>query len=248
MKSRKFEPIVYIVGLIALFLLPGCDKENEQDPEIPPTNGDIPVKQVDMKVVIPIHPSSLEYFDYMVSYTDNSGEEYCDTIAERKGGLTVDDWIFDYVGRYTDNSGEEYCDTIAERKGGITVEDWMDQEYEALRDKSRASQDCDIYYVKNFAYKELPVACRCEVTMVPKVSRDSIVSFSYTIPKPYIFSRVIFDSHSYTPQMGNNEIEGTEILKFDSIRIGTFLSAYGTWFCSTCSVKSDYDGISASFY
>ena len=215
MKSKKFEPIVYIVGLMALFLLPGCDKENEQDPEIPPTNGDIPVKQVDMKVVIPIHPSSLEYFDYMVCYTDNSGEEYCDTIAERKGGLTVEDWIV--------------------------------QEYEAPRDKSRASQDCDIYYVKNFAYKELPVECRCEVTMVPKVSRDSIVSFSYTIPKPYIFSRVIFDSHSYTPQMGSSEIEGVEILKLDSITIGNFLSVYGDWFCSTCRVEGDYDGVSVSF-
>ena len=216
MKSKKFEPIVYIVGLMALFLLPGCDKENEQDPEIPPTNGDIPVKQVDMKVVIPIHPSSLEYFDYMVSYTDNSGEEYCDTIAERKGGLTVEDWIV--------------------------------QEYEAPRDKSRASQDCDIYYVKNFAYKELPVACGCEVTMVPKVSRDSIVSFSYTIPKPYIFSRVIFDSHSYTPQMGSSEIEGVKILKLDSITIGNFLSVYGNWFCSTCRVEGDYDGVSVSFH
>ena len=216
MKSKKFEPIVYIVGLIALFLLPGCDKENEQDPEIPPAiGGDMPVKQVDMKVVIPIHPSSLKYFDYMVCYTDNSGEEYCDTIAERKGGLTVEDWIV--------------------------------QEYEAPRDKSRASQDCDIYYVKNFAYKELPVACRCEVTMVPKVSRDSIVSFSYTIPKPYIFSRVIFDSHSYTPQMGNSEIEGVEILKLDSITIGNFLSVYGDWFCSFCRVEGDYDGVSVSF-
>lgn len=215
MKSKKFEPIVYIVGLMALFLLPGCDKENEQDPEIPPTNGDIPVKQVDMKVVIPIHPSSLEYFDYMVCYTDNSGEEYCDTIAERKGGLTVEDWIA--------------------------------QEYEAPRDKSRASQDCDIYYEKKFTYKELPVACKCEVTMVPKVSRDSTVSFSYTIPKPYIFSRVIYASHSYTPQMGNGEIEGVKILKLDSITIGNFLSVYGNWFCSFCSVEGDYDGVSVSF-
>ena len=215
MKSKKFEPIVYIVGLIALFLLPGCDKENEQDPEIPPTNGDMPVKQVDMKVVIPIHPSSLKYFDYMVSYTDNSGEEYCDTIAERKGGLTVEDWIV--------------------------------QEYEAPRDKSRASQDCDIYYVKNFSYKALSVACRCEVTMVPKVSRDSIVSFSYTIPKPYIFSRVIYASDSYTQQMGSSEIEGVKILKLDSITIGNFLSVYGNWFCSTCRVKGDYDGVSVSF-
>ena len=83
--------------------------------------------------------------------------------------------------------------------------------------------------------------------MVPKVSRDSIVSFSYTIPKPYIFSRVIFDSHSYTPQMGNSEIEGVEILKLDSITIGNFLSVYGDWFCSFCRVEGDYDGVSVSF-
>ena len=54
MKSKKFDPIVYIVGMIALFLLQGCDKENEQEPEIPPVNGR-PVKLVDINVVIPVH-------------------------------------------------------------------------------------------------------------------------------------------------------------------------------------------------
>lgn len=155
------------------------------------------VKQVDIKVVIPAHPSSLKYFDYNIIYSDNTGEEYRDTIREGQ-----------------------------------------------MLDGSRA----DIYYVKSFAYKSLPLICRCEVELVPKVSRDSVVSFSYTIPKPYIFSRVIFDSHSYTPETGSSDIEGVEVLNLDEIRIGTFLSTYGSWFCSTCSVKKDYDGVSTSFY
>ena len=153
------------------------------------------VKQVDIKVVIPVHPSSLKYFDYNIIYSDNTGEEYRDTIRE---------------GQIQDGA--------------------------------------DIYYVKNLVYKKLPLICRCEVTLVPKVSRDSVVSFSYTIPKPSIFSRVIFNSHSYTPETGSNDIEGVEVLNLDEIRIGTFLSTYGSWFCSTCSVKKDYDGVNINFY
>ena len=49
--------------------------------------------QVDIKVVIPVHPSSLNYFDYVISYTDNMGEENRDTIQESKGGITVEGWI-----------------------------------------------------------------------------------------------------------------------------------------------------------
>lgn len=203
--------ISWVISLFVLLPIQGCERK----PDIGVASTAV-AKQVDMKVVIPVHPSSLKYFDYVVCYSDNSGEEYRDTIREKKGGITVEDWII--------------------------------QEYEVTLARSRASQDCDIYYVKNHAYKALPVVCRCEVTLVPKVSRDSVVSFSYTIPKPYIFSRVIFNSHSYTPQIGNSDIEGVDILKLDSIRIGTFLSAYGSWFCSTCSVKADYDGIACTFY
>ena len=197
MKYKKSELRFFILGLIASFFLQGCDKDNEQEktPELPPENS-ISVKQVDMKVVIPIHPSSLDYFDYVVCYSDNTGEEYRDTISQNVSTQALDE---------------------------------------------------DIYYIKNFVYKSIPVVCRCEVNLLPKVSRDSVVSFSYTIPKPYIFSRAIFDSHSYTPQMGNSEIEGVEILKLDSITIGNFLSVYGAWFCSFCRVEGDYDGVSVSF-
>ncbi len=213
MKSREFEPILYIVGMMALFLLQGCDKENEQEPGILLTN-EIPVMQVDMRVVIPVHPSSLKYFDYVVCYTDNTGEEYRDTIQETQGGLTVDDW--------------------------------MDHEYDFAN--SRDSQDTDILYTKNYCYKTLPVMCKCEVNLLPKVSRDSVVSFCYTIPKPYIFSGVIFNSHSYTPQLESTDVGGITTIKLDPISIDTFMSAYGTRFCSSCIVRSDYDGISTLFY
>lgn len=220
-----------MAGLMACFLYQGCQEEPEYNgfANSVVNGGDIgndnsnsnsnsnansnstAAKQVDMKVVIPVHPSSLKYFDYIICYSDNTGEEYRDTLSER---------------RLSDNIGQVHRDIIRKEK----------------------LQDVDIYYTKNFCYKRLPVICRCEVTLVPKVSRDSVVSFSYTTPKPYIFSRVIFSSHSYTPQMGNADIEGVEILKLDNIRIGTFLSAYGSWFCSTCSVKKDSDGISATFH
>lgn len=104
-----------------------------------------------MAVIVPIHPSSLEYFDYCISYSDNTGEEYRDTVRN--------------------------------------------------------------------AFPDIA----------------------------YIFSRVIFNSHSYDSNV-RPEIEGLEIVKFDDIRMGTFMSAYGSTFISGCSVKEDYDGISCMSY
>lgn len=225
MKIMKFKAIIWMAGLMACSLLMGC----EEDPAIEGpiaiddingngsgngtsngTTNSSNVKQVDIKVVVPIHPSSLKYFDYIICYSDNTGEEYRDTLSER---------------RLSDNTGEVHRDTI--RKDNL--------------------QDVDIYYTTNFCYKRLPVICRCEVTLVPKVSRDSVVSFSYITPKPFIFSRVIFDSHSYTPETGNANIEEVTVINIDNARIGDFLSTYGSWFCSTCYVKGNYDGVSTSF-
>ena len=189
MKSKIFNPFVYAIGLIALLLLQGCDKELES---LFGFVSSTTVKQVDMAVIVPIHPSSLEYFDYCISYSDNTGEEYRDTVRN-------------------------------------------------------AFPDIDTYWKKNFAYKSLPVVCRCEVSLIPKVSRDAVVSFSYTAPKPYIFSRVIFNSHSYDSNV-RPEIEGLEVVKIENMEVGTFMSAYGSTFISGCSVKEDYDGISCMSY
>ena len=193
MKFKIFKPFVCITGVIAMLLLQGCDKELESLFGFGAVENNATVRQVDIDVNVPIQSSSLKYFDYCITYTDNEGIEYRDTVRN-------------------------------------------------------ASPDNDVLlWRKGFVYKSLPILCKCETILVPKVSKDSEVSFSYVIPKPYIFSRVIFNSHSYTPVLGP-EIEGVETVKIDNMRIGTFLSAYGSFYVSTCSVKEEYDGISCSSY
>ncbi|MCQ2158953.1 MAG: hypothetical protein MJY43_03915 [Bacteroidales bacterium] len=186
MKTGKFNPFACIAGVIALFLLQGCDKEIG----LLLGSAGSTVKQIDMTVLVPIHPSSLEYFDYCISYSDNTGEEYRDTVRN-------------------------------------------------------ALPDNDIFYwMETFAYKSNSVVCRCEVELVPKVSRDSVVSFSYTVPKPCIFSRVIYGSHSTYDPIIRPGTEGLEVLDIEDMRIGTFMSAYGSYFVSTCRVKEEYGSIS----
>ncbi len=176
--------------MITLLLLQGCGKE------VGPVYGSAgsTVKQVDITVLVPVHPSSLEYFDYCIFYSDNTGKEYRDTV---RNGL----------------SGEDV-----------------------------------IYWRMTFAYKTLPVVCRCETVLVPKVPSDSVVSFSYVIPKPYIFSHVSFNSHSTSNPGDGQDIVGSEVLKIDDISIGSFMSAYGSFFVSTCRVRDTDDGISCSSY
>lgn len=194
MKSKIFNPFVCTIGMMALLLLQGCDIIGDIIKDQPGFGSPAKmVKQVDMAVLVPIHPSSLEYFDYFVTYSDNSGVEYCDTVRKSDNGIRV------------------FC--------------WM----------------------RTFSYDTLPVICRCEVTLCPKVSRDSVVSFSYVVPKPCIFSSVQFSSAARS-QDKLIDIERLDVLRLDSVRIGAFMSAYGSSFSSTCTVKQDYEGISCNFY
>ena len=41
-----------------------------------------------MTVVVPIHPSSLEYFDYILNYYDSDGKEYADTVRSAGDGAS----------------------------------------------------------------------------------------------------------------------------------------------------------------
>ncbi len=89
-----------IFFLLAMaFAFCGCDKDDEEEynnalnGKPGPTSNQI-AKQVDMTVVVPIHPSSLEYFDYVIHYYDNRGVEQRDTIQESCGGIVVEDWNY----------------------------------------------------------------------------------------------------------------------------------------------------------
>lgn len=193
MNIKAFYPFACAIGMITLLLLQGCDKETEPQLEFGAVENGEEVKQIDMTVLVPIHPSSLEYFDYYISYSDNTGEEYRDTVRS-------------------------------------------------------VLPDNEIFWIRNFSYKSPYVIFRCETTLVPKVSRDSVVSFSFIIPKPYIFPRVIYKSSSTSGSVNRLDMEALEIQKYDNIRIGSFMSTYGSYFSSTCSVKDSYDGISFMFY
>ncbi len=84
--------------LAMAFAFCSCEKDDEED-----VNNALSedsgltlnsIKQVDMTVVVPIHPSSLKYFDYVVRYFDNQGAVHDDTIQGTLGGIVVDDWNY----------------------------------------------------------------------------------------------------------------------------------------------------------
>ena len=93
----------FLLMLAAIFLLLGsCDDEDET--KVVPQAG---VRQVDITVMVPIHPSSMEYFDYVIHYDDNRGEQYKDTIQGDYGGISVIDWT-----RKRTKSGDCYVRTF----------------------------------------------------------------------------------------------------------------------------------------
>ena len=81
MGNKFFLLIATILGV-----LPIGSCEDDSDVVSPST-----AKQLDMTVVVPIHPSSLEYFDYIIRYMDNRGIEYNDTI-QQSGGEVAEDY------------------------------------------------------------------------------------------------------------------------------------------------------------
>lgn len=83
----KNKILFLMTGIICTFLFGSCEEDEEY------LNGNSTAQQVDMTVIVPIHPSSLEYFDYVIHYYDNRGVECRDTIQNPSGGIEVVDWI-----------------------------------------------------------------------------------------------------------------------------------------------------------
>ena len=86
MKTKFFYPFV-CTCIFSLFLLQGCDKDPEPCIEIGGVeNGAVEngttAKQVDIVEIVPIHSTSLKYFDYVIQYYDNTGKERRDTVRE----------------------------------------------------------------------------------------------------------------------------------------------------------------------
>lgn len=186
---------------ICILLLGSC---NDDDDAISDFES-VSAKQVDMTVVVPIHPSSLEYFDYVIRYDDNQGVENKDTIQEA--------------------SDETFAKGRAK--------------------KASLVNDC---YIRTFSYDNMHVSCVTSVEMIPKADYEILDSFSFYIPKPYIFPIVRNSTKSDIDWNFNGLPEGVESIWIDSMLLSDFLTTYGTLFSSQCVINNDMVGYEIFFY
>lgn len=204
-----YKSFLIIVGVLSTLLLCSCESN--------PTEDSSPsVKQIDMTVMVPVESTSLEYFDYIVRYSDNNGLVQVDTIRTENSGIVVEDW----------QDGGSYEITLAECRTGLD------------------NHDC---YVKTYSYTSLPVSTNVTVELTSKYSKDSVVSFSFITPKPYIYPNVYFSESSIPKGSINQTLHGINVLRIDSMTICKFLSIYGETFTSCCQVK-ECNGVDTTFY
>ena len=258
---------------ICMLLLGSCDGDSDDDviPDIDINLGaddnsknsnDISAKQVDMTVFVPIHPSSLEYFDYVIHYYDNRGIENRDTIQESSGGLSVDDWNYvdieitldaghrSYDWNYDDieiTLDAENKDTIQGSYDGTSVEE-CDYENNASLCATNASSVTDNCYIKTFSYDNSYVTCTVTVEMIPKKDITTQMAFFFYIPKPYIFPSVHTPATSLIGETSEHIMETVECIRIDSMTVSSFESAYGRTFTSHCGIYDSYDGYEIFFY
>lgn len=80
-------------------------------------------QQVDLTILVPIHSSSLEYFDYIICYMDNMGNKQTDTVQNARPALAGNSDDF-YVRTFSYNDIQISCCTIVEmvpKEGCTTV-------------------------------------------------------------------------------------------------------------------------------
>ena len=63
---RKYLGALAMLGLMATV---ACSKEEQE-----PTPTFSTIRQIDVAEVLPVHESSLEYLDYVLTYSDNIGQ------------------------------------------------------------------------------------------------------------------------------------------------------------------------------
>lgn len=189
-----------------------CDKDDDSEDELALSgeNGidsSPSVMQIDMTVMVPVEPSSMEYFYYVVRYSDNNGLVQVDTISKNKGGIAVEDW----------QDGGSYEVTLL-----------------APSNSSNNSPNC---YAKTYSYTSLPVSSCVTVELIPKCPKDNVASFSFITPKPYIYPNVYSSESSVPEDDLNQTLDGINVIMIDSMTIDRFLSIYGDTFTSVCQVK-----------
>lgn len=164
MKLKSF--IILAIGTLFALLLTSCTAPTPQSCTAPTPQS----LSVDMTVVVPIHPTSLEYFDYVITYRDNLGNEIKDTVDRFFGGIVVDDFR-------RANMKQHGKKDVSVAKGSYN------------------ERGC---YTMTVPYASFPVSCTAMVEMVPTEHSSSSLSFFFYVPKPYIFPDIRFHSNTGT--------------------------------------------------
>lgn len=202
MKNKFF---LMMTGVICLLMLVSCDADSDESQNF---SG----KYVNMTLVIPIHPTSLKYFDFCVKYNDNQGAERQDTIQGSYGGITVDDW--DYVDieitlAPARRVASKNTDCFVKTYSYDTVPVTCTAVVEMIPKK-------DVTTVRDFYF------------YIPK---------PYIFPSVYNFKEQQTIGEGMEQTMGN-----MESIKIDSMSVSSFQSLYGTTFMSRCGVYGAGDG------
>ena len=203
--KNKF--LLMMTGVICLLMLGSCEEDSQN----------LVGKHVDMTLVVPVHPTSLKYFDFCVKYNDNQGGVHSDTIQESNGGITVDDW--DYVDieitlAPARRVASKNTDCFVKTYSYDTVPVTCTAVVEMIPKK-------DVTTVRDFYF------------YIPK---------PYIFPSVYNFKEQQAIGEGMEQTMGN-----MESIKIDSMSVSSFQSLYGTTFMSRCGVYEAGDGYESYF-
>lgn len=201
--KNKF--LLFMTGVICLLMLVSCDAD-------PDESQNLSGKYVDMTLVVPIHPTSLKYFDFCVKYDDNQGVERLDTIQGSYNGITVDDWNYVDIEitlaparRVASKSTDCLVKTYSYDKMPVTCTAVV----EMIPKK-------DVTTVKDFYF------------YIPK---------PYIIPSVHNSKEQLGLGEAMEHTMGV-----IDSIKIDSMSVSSFQSLYGTTFMSRCGVYEAGDG------
>lgn len=248
-RNMKNKFFLLIASVICILMIGSCENDDLPYDPIPTEDQDditvvVPTgAHVDMTIVVPIHPSTLKYFDYVVHYQDSQGLEHNDTIRENTGGIVVDNGV-----HYEDNQGLEHNDIIREKSGEIVAEEWNYTEHEVTGVMIGTSLYGDDYYTRTFRYDNLPITSSVTVKMIPKKDISTKASFIFVSPKPYIFPSVHFSTTSVSEEIPYRILDNAERTRIDDINISSFQMVYGKSFSTHCEVCTSLDGYNIFVY
>ena len=203
--KNKF--LLMMTGIICLLMLGSCEEDSQN----------LVGKHVDMTLVVPVHPTSLKYFDFCVKYNDNQGAERQDTIQGSYGGITVDDW--DYVDIEITLAPAR---RVASKNTDCLVKTYS---YDTMPVTCTAVVEMipkkEVTTVKDFYF------------YIPK---PYIISSVHNSTKQTELGEAV-----------EHTMGVIESIKIDSMSVSSFQSLYGTTFMSRCGVYEAGDGYESYF-